>query len=80
MYEVKAAKEHVAREGSKYHGPCLLELGESFSLFLNLVMGLGLKARVRCIKQSARNNQPSLVMGSCCLDSLLDIPISLVPY
>lgn len=44
MYGVKAAKEHVAREGSTYHGPCLPELGESFSLFPSLVMGLGLKA------------------------------------
>lgn len=34
-YGVKAAKEH---------GAFLPELGESFSLFLNLVIGLGLKA------------------------------------
>lgn len=39
-YGVKAAKEHVAREGST----CVPELGESSSLFPNLVMGLGLKA------------------------------------
>lgn len=41
-YVVKAAKEHVASEGSMYHRPCLPE--ESFSLFPNLVMGLSLKA------------------------------------
>lgn len=43
MYKVKTAVEHVAREGSKYRGPCLPELGESFSLFPNLVLRLGLK-------------------------------------
>lgn len=41
---VKAAKEHVSREGSMCYGLCLPDLGENSSLFANLVMGLGLKA------------------------------------
>jgi len=60
---MKAVKEHVASEGSTHHGPHLLVLGEDSSVFPNLEIGLGLNTSVRCIKQSARNNQSSLATG-----------------